>query len=318
MSIKPTEVTRKLPGNIEKSKYKVGLKSSAVFREFVTLDRENAEVSGEKILSDKCYKRWLMTRKNKIKHPEDSFRRTLLAHLRGSDGRKPFSPKVEESLLKKLRTERFPWGFLKSYKDNYNPTRRAFSGKYYGFHEKTRATKFRLAMQASQEKQTVQMSKINEQIAYIDLLRAVRQVELGNGGKLRIPPTVDYALEKLCQGNKFLQREEVLPLVEDQCFSGDSPILRYTVNQVDCSYYWLNDVAENVFGNVSSAALAEVAPDPIEFLSLARHVIPMSTKSGKGWYRKRHRTGSGDYLRLLVYFEQGKDNFFYFLAQVVN
>ena len=38
-----------------------------------------------------------------IKHPEQSFHRTLISHVRGRDGRKPFTPKVEEMVLEQLR-----------------------------------------------------------------------------------------------------------------------------------------------------------------------------------------------------------------------
>eukprot|EP00924_Labyrinthula_sp_SR-Ha-C_P003807 maker-scaffold_3-snap-gene-5.7-mRNA-1 protein AED:0.00 eAED:0.00 QI:137/1/0.5/1/0/0.5/2/330/399 len=77
--------------------------SFQVFQQFITSDPKTGEETGERILSVACFKRWLSTREKKIVYPEESFRRTLVAHIRGADGRRPFSPKVEASLLSLLR-----------------------------------------------------------------------------------------------------------------------------------------------------------------------------------------------------------------------
>lgn len=55
------------------------------------------------IISEDCYKYWLTTRRKKLIHPQESFRRVLTSHIRGVYGRKPFYPHVEQSLLKVLR-----------------------------------------------------------------------------------------------------------------------------------------------------------------------------------------------------------------------
>lgn len=54
-------------------------------------------------MTEGCYKYWLNSRKNKMEHPQESFRRVLYSHLRGSYGRKAFSEAVELSLLRILR-----------------------------------------------------------------------------------------------------------------------------------------------------------------------------------------------------------------------
>lgn len=69
-----------------------------VFMSFVD---ENGDAS--KLLSKECYKRWMASRRTTPKQPEESFRRVLTAHVCGVDGRRPFPPKVEASLLKVLR-----------------------------------------------------------------------------------------------------------------------------------------------------------------------------------------------------------------------
>lgn len=95
------------------------------------------------ILSKDCFEAWLATRSSKVKHPEQSFQRTLTAHLRGADGRRPFPEKVEEELLRILRSAGIsnngakanPWN--KCFGDNvYNVGARGFSN--LGFHEKKR------------------------------------------------------------------------------------------------------------------------------------------------------------------------------------
>jgi len=56
-----------------------------------------------KILSRECYEKWVSTRKQPLKQPQESFRRVLTAHVCGMDGRRAFPEKVETSLLKALR-----------------------------------------------------------------------------------------------------------------------------------------------------------------------------------------------------------------------
>mmetsp|Transcript_18459 Transcript_18459/g.22484 ORF Transcript_18459/g.22484 Transcript_18459/m.22484 type:complete len:265 (-) Transcript_18459:953-1747(-) len=75
-----------------------------IFMSFVRVT--NGQVDCSRLLSSKCYKRWLRTRLREPRKPPESFRRAITAHCRGEDGRRPFPPEVEKSLLKVMRKKR--------------------------------------------------------------------------------------------------------------------------------------------------------------------------------------------------------------------
>eukprot|EP00924_Labyrinthula_sp_SR-Ha-C_P008616 snap_masked-scaffold_37-processed-gene-1.10-mRNA-1 protein AED:1.00 eAED:1.00 QI:0/-1/0/0/-1/1/1/0/230 len=80
------------------------MSSYKVFQQFVRRSPSGCDAS--QILSPKCYQVWLYTRRRTPKKPMEAFRRALTAHVRGVDGRRPFSPEVEQSLLKELRQKK--------------------------------------------------------------------------------------------------------------------------------------------------------------------------------------------------------------------
>eukprot|EP00924_Labyrinthula_sp_SR-Ha-C_P012926 snap_masked-scaffold_12-processed-gene-3.35-mRNA-1 protein AED:1.00 eAED:1.00 QI:0/0/0/0/1/1/3/0/252 len=94
--------------------------SYAVFLEFIDVDKNTGKVNTKRILSTECFQRWIDTRKRAIMHPADSFRRALLAHVRGSDGRRHFPKHVEKSLQENLREDPLAWEFLKRIKSSTN------------------------------------------------------------------------------------------------------------------------------------------------------------------------------------------------------
>mmetsp|Transcript_3709 Transcript_3709/g.4265 ORF Transcript_3709/g.4265 Transcript_3709/m.4265 type:complete len:491 (-) Transcript_3709:84-1556(-) len=73
-----------------------------VFMRFVK-ETADGKVDCSKMVGKECYERWLQTRIKPPSKPAESFRRALTAHCRGVDGRRPFPPKVEASLLEVLR-----------------------------------------------------------------------------------------------------------------------------------------------------------------------------------------------------------------------
>lgn len=79
--------------------------SLEVFLRFVK-EREDNSIDASGVLSPGCFDEWVRTRKSMLKAPQESFRRTLTAHVTGLDGRKPFPPKVEQALLIELRQQR--------------------------------------------------------------------------------------------------------------------------------------------------------------------------------------------------------------------
>mmetsp|Transcript_4739 Transcript_4739/g.5502 ORF Transcript_4739/g.5502 Transcript_4739/m.5502 type:complete len:488 (+) Transcript_4739:337-1800(+) len=101
------------------------------------------KIDASGILTPKCFNEWLNTRVSMPKHPEGSFRRTLTAHVRGSDQRSPFSPEEEVAILKLLRG---PYPFEKVFENSNNDSnvnksigRNGF--RSLGYHEK-RSGKF--------------------------------------------------------------------------------------------------------------------------------------------------------------------------------
>uniref|UniRef100_A0A7S3LQI4 Uncharacterized protein n=2 Tax=Sar TaxID=2698737 RepID=A0A7S3LQI4_9STRA len=73
-----------------------------VFMSFVKYD-DQGNCETEHMVSKKCFDTWLATRLSLLRNPEESFRRSLLGHVIGSERRKPFPPDIEESLLIILR-----------------------------------------------------------------------------------------------------------------------------------------------------------------------------------------------------------------------
>jgi len=86
--------------------------SLAVFTSYIISEGEIPDVS--KVFQRECYESWLKSRKCPPKFPEDSFRKTLVSHVRGSCGRKPFPPQVEAQLVKLLRMKRI-WPCFEGY-----------------------------------------------------------------------------------------------------------------------------------------------------------------------------------------------------------
>jgi len=84
-----------------------------IFLKFVRrFEDENGKVIVDvsEILSRKCYVMWLNNRMKSISHPEESFRKSILAHLTCADkSSSPFPGDVEIALLQRLRfTEVWP------------------------------------------------------------------------------------------------------------------------------------------------------------------------------------------------------------------
>ena len=66
----------------------------------------SVQVDSEGIVSRACYEDWLSTRPHSTSTPEQKFRRTLTCSVSGTDGRRPFSPLEEASVLEQLRMKR--------------------------------------------------------------------------------------------------------------------------------------------------------------------------------------------------------------------
>ena len=64
------------------------MSSFEVFMSFVADADDEDDVRVERVFSEDCFKRWLETRTKAPKEPQESFRRALTSHVRGTDQRK--------------------------------------------------------------------------------------------------------------------------------------------------------------------------------------------------------------------------------------
>eukprot|EP00924_Labyrinthula_sp_SR-Ha-C_P006675 maker-scaffold_29-snap-gene-1.4-mRNA-1 protein AED:0.01 eAED:0.01 QI:108/1/1/1/0.5/0.66/3/585/519 len=116
----------------EKLYNQFGLRSGlSIFKEFIPLNKETGRSD---IFSRKCYEEWLESRRVRPKDPQNSFRKAIVAHLRGRDGRQPFTEKEENIVLKEIRrNEHWPC-FLQSGKGESTQVGSRISLKP-GYHE---------------------------------------------------------------------------------------------------------------------------------------------------------------------------------------
>jgi len=107
--------------------------SYEIFMKFVQYDEYTGKADAKGIFSKRCFNAWLATRSQAPKRAGESFRRALVSQLTASDGRKPFPPPVEESVLVNLRAKRV-WACFKG-----TSTTIGIQGfTKHGFHEKQR------------------------------------------------------------------------------------------------------------------------------------------------------------------------------------
>mmetsp|Transcript_1416 Transcript_1416/g.2922 ORF Transcript_1416/g.2922 Transcript_1416/m.2922 type:complete len:495 (-) Transcript_1416:10-1494(-) len=90
---------------VPKECLKVGVTSFDAFMYYVVrVEVEGREVcDAGPILQRECFETWLDTRRVVPSNPEDSYRRTIIAHVTGTKKRRPFPPEVEADLLRLLR-----------------------------------------------------------------------------------------------------------------------------------------------------------------------------------------------------------------------
>eukprot|EP00924_Labyrinthula_sp_SR-Ha-C_P013483 maker-scaffold_5-snap-gene-4.5-mRNA-1 protein AED:0.01 eAED:0.01 QI:139/1/1/1/0.25/0.2/5/137/351 len=87
-----------------------------------------------RILSKECFEMWVGTRRNGVKRPEHSFRKALIAHLSGKDGRRPFTQSVENIVLREIRRkETWPCFRNRNESQVVNIGKKGF--RHLGFHE---------------------------------------------------------------------------------------------------------------------------------------------------------------------------------------
>jgi len=127
-----------------------------VCRNFITYSTDNetvVDVSG--MFSRRCFETWVRSRREAPLKPEESFRRAITAHIRGTDCRQPFTPSEERAILHRLRGKgAFDQAFAKNDK---HIGRVGFRSK--GFHESKRESSNDGESQALKRKGNTAISK---------------------------------------------------------------------------------------------------------------------------------------------------------------
>jgi len=115
---------------------KVQSTSFDVFEMFIKHDTERGTCDASGILTRPCYEAWLKTRRGTPSNPEDSYRRTITAHVTGTKKRRPFPEAVEKDLLPRLREGRIWPCFIHSIGQDGKPLAIGRSGfRAHGYHE---------------------------------------------------------------------------------------------------------------------------------------------------------------------------------------
>eukprot|EP00924_Labyrinthula_sp_SR-Ha-C_P005022 snap_masked-scaffold_1-processed-gene-18.34-mRNA-1 protein AED:1.00 eAED:1.00 QI:0/-1/0/0/-1/1/1/0/221 len=95
---------------------------------------EPGSAGRSRILEEDCFNAWVQTRKKRPKQPELSFRKALIAHVKGKDSRRPFPPHLEPLVLQELRRKQVWPCFAKS-EDKKVKTIGVRTFQSLGFHE---------------------------------------------------------------------------------------------------------------------------------------------------------------------------------------
>jgi len=80
-----------------------------IFRRHIVITEQpdgTRHVDAEDMISRACYEDWLSTRSRIPAEPEKTFQRILTSTVSGTDGRQPFTPEQETTVLKQLRVKR--------------------------------------------------------------------------------------------------------------------------------------------------------------------------------------------------------------------
>jgi len=111
-------------------------------------------VDASKVNSAECFREWSAHRSKDVNDAAKAFRRSLSAHITGSDGRRPFTPEEEQAVLSVVRCKR-QWPAF----EDSNVTIGLKGFQSYGFHEKRR----------NKEPHNVKINEVLQQHAVADV-----------------------------------------------------------------------------------------------------------------------------------------------------
>jgi len=80
--------------------------SIKVFKRYLFPAEHDEGAAQDSVIGRACYEDWLSTRSRIPAEPEKTFQRILTSTVSGTDGRQPFTPEQETTVLKQLRVKR--------------------------------------------------------------------------------------------------------------------------------------------------------------------------------------------------------------------
>lgn len=155
--------------------------SLTLFNKYISLNptdesaEQNSPVNVDSIFSSQCYLDWLMMKKIRPKRPAEAFRKALTGHVRGDNGLHPFTPAVEEAVLKVLRRKKI-WTCFKGTKLTIGI--RGFNT--LGFWEKQQKVRRRTLVPTKKERYQTHLrrrSVFAEQTPYFEKVESEVEVE---------------------------------------------------------------------------------------------------------------------------------------------
>eukprot|EP00924_Labyrinthula_sp_SR-Ha-C_P011113 snap_masked-scaffold_51-processed-gene-1.10-mRNA-1 protein AED:1.00 eAED:1.00 QI:0/0/0/0/1/1/4/0/325 len=293
--------------------------SKQIFESFVKRNSDG-KLTRETIISKECFEAWLRTRKKEVKHPRESFRRTVCAHIRASDGRRPFSEDVETSLLKKMRRKDyngenvdpfklFTSSYLKKNTRDYKKSQLSF--KYpYGFHEQRKA-----AENPQPEKKQNLIRRRRPVDPNFEVLRKL--LEMGkedlrskidfaaSNGLTIFCPAIVYLLDHYSDISNYYKKEYAIPSPSSQYFTPGVPIGAHAINRKTWEITWRNETSRNSLCNPKSSL--DIQSSIVEYFSLGRYCFPIMNKTGCSWFRSTVLTAEGRRVEVLGYMKRVSD-----------
>eukprot|EP00924_Labyrinthula_sp_SR-Ha-C_P007934 snap_masked-scaffold_41-processed-gene-0.16-mRNA-1 protein AED:1.00 eAED:1.00 QI:0/0/0/0/1/1/6/0/380 len=267
--------------------------SLKVFNKFTRRDIRGKLVF-ENIISKECFKEWVKTRRGKLKNPRGSFRRTIYAHLRGADGRLPFAPDVESSILQKLR-EVLPsgkpidpfkpiLGNRKQFKRNKGAGWLPAFQYPYGHHEKTQAYLQTRVQSFSIVKPRDEPKKVNDLSSLENFLKMSQKemMEFLEQGKQVSRnfnfSAVAYLVRLMSSHCYFLSKDFILPPQKEQLFKQECIFFFLFVD-----FLSIYPMGNGTFGNIPY--VIQLAPSLTEFFNTRREVLPLLRRNKCAWFR---------------------------------
>eukprot|EP00924_Labyrinthula_sp_SR-Ha-C_P001070 maker-scaffold_7-snap-gene-12.45-mRNA-1 protein AED:0.03 eAED:0.03 QI:117/1/1/1/1/1/4/96/342 len=276
------------------------LTSFQVFMKFVSRD-DTGVLQEENVVSEECFLLWVKSRRGTVKHPQDSFRRAVIAHLRGADSRNPFPADVETSILNKLRSSTTGDGdvFKKCFRNAPKKRPKLYKSwqtryrKLIGFHEagKSRAKSKRKSKPRKSVISDVDSELCGSTLEELHFLKEESAEEilehrvtyLRKYGLDLCIPAIEYLLNTAVDELKTLRRNFVLLNREECSFSNIAPVMTIISDAHTGEIEYMDEITEETLGDVPN--IFYVFPSTVEYYQINKWMLPILQEKGEVWFR---------------------------------